>query len=85
MNGLKTLVVTDYNTSGYTSGCYTSEIGCSLVLALEQNTILETVNFDASMHHDFEVMSQGKRLLDLNRGGRRLLSATGESVPPLNY
>jgi hypothetical protein len=50
------------------------------VLALEQNT---TFNFGA-MHRDFEVMPQVKRLLALNRGGRRLLSATGESVPPLN-
>jgi hypothetical protein len=30
-------------------------------------------------------MPQVKHLLALNRGGRRLLSATGESVPPLNY
>jgi hypothetical protein len=37
------------------------------------------------MHNDFEVMPQVRRLLALNRGGRRLLSATGESVPPLNY
>jgi Ran GTPase-activating protein (RanGAP) involved in mRNA processing and transport len=78
MNGLKTLVG-----DPYTSG-YTSEIGNSFVLALEQNTTLETFDFDA-IHFDFEVMPQVQRLLDLNRGGRRLLSATGESVPPLNY
>ena len=32
-----------------------------------------------------KVMQQVERLLALNRGGRRLLSATGESIPPLNY
>jgi hypothetical protein len=37
------------------------------------------------MHLDFEVMPQVERLLALNRGGRRLLSATGESASPLNY
>jgi hypothetical protein len=79
MNGLKTLEVDNCDTS-----CYTSEIGNSFVLALEQNTTLETFDFDA-MHRDFEVMPQVKRLLALNRGGRRLLSATGESAPPLNY
>jgi hypothetical protein len=78
MNGLKTLVF-----NGYISG-YTSDIGNSFVLALEQNTTLETFDFDA-MHNDFEVRPQVKRLLALNPGGRRLLSATGESVPPLNY
>jgi hypothetical protein len=76
MNGLKSLEV---------SSCgYTSEIGNSFVLALEQNTTLETFDFVA-MHNDFEVMPQVTRLLALNRGGRRLLSATGESMPPLNY
>jgi hypothetical protein len=45
---------------------------------------LETFDFDAK-HRGFEVMPQVKRLLALNHGGRRLLSATGESVPPLNY
>jgi hypothetical protein len=54
------------------------------VLALEQNTTLETFKFD-TMHLDFEVMPQVQRLLALNRGGRRLLSASGESAPPLNY
>jgi Ran GTPase-activating protein (RanGAP) involved in mRNA processing and transport len=78
MKGLKSLVV-----NGYISG-YTSEIGNSFVLALEQNTTLETFDFDA-MYRDFKVMPQVKRLLAFNRGGRRLLSATGESVPPLNY
>jgi hypothetical protein len=75
MNGLKTLIVPNG---------YTSEIGNAVVLALEQNTTLETFKFD-TMHRDFEVMPQVNRLLALNRGGRRLLSATGESVPPLNY
>jgi hypothetical protein len=79
MNGLKTLIVDRYRTRGYTS-----EIGNSFVLALEQNTTLETFDFGA-MQYDFEVMSQMERLLALNRGGRRLLSGTGESVPPLNY
>jgi Ran GTPase-activating protein (RanGAP) involved in mRNA processing and transport len=79
MNGLKTLELNDCNTGGYTS-----EIGNSFVLALEQNTTLETFDFD-DMHLDFEVMPQVERLLVLNRGGRRLLSAMGESVPPLNY
>jgi Ran GTPase-activating protein (RanGAP) involved in mRNA processing and transport len=79
MNGLKTLKVGNPDVRGYTS-----EIGNSFVLALEQNTTLETFAFDA-MYHDFEVMPQLNRLLALNRGGRRLLSATGESVPPLNY
>jgi hypothetical protein len=78
MNGLKTLAV-----NGYTSG-YTSEIGNSFMLALEQNTTLETFDVGA-MHCDREVLPQVKRLLALNCGGRRLLSATGESVPPLNY
>jgi Leucine-rich repeat (LRR) protein len=76
MNGIKTLVVT--------SRGYTSEIGNSFVMALEQNTTLETFDFDA-MRSDVKVMPQVKRLLDLNHGGRRLLSVIGESVPPLNY
>jgi hypothetical protein len=76
MKGLKTLKV---SASGYTS-----EIGNSFVLALEHNTTLETFDF-FSMHRDFEIMPQVEHLLALNRGGRRLLSATGESVPPLNY
>jgi hypothetical protein len=79
MNGLKILDVDNHKTRGYTS-----EIGNSFVLALEQNMTLETFDFCA-MDHDFEVMPQVRRLLDLNRGGRRLLSMTGESVPPLNY
>jgi hypothetical protein len=45
---------------------------------------LETLHFD-TMHNDFEVTPQVMHLLALNHGGRRLLSATGESVPPLNY
>jgi hypothetical protein len=77
INGLKSLAVVTW--SGYTS-----EIGNSFVLALEQNTTLETFDFDA-MDRDFKVMPQVERLLALKRGGRRLLSATGESVPPLNY
>jgi Ran GTPase-activating protein (RanGAP) involved in mRNA processing and transport len=79
MNGIKTLRVENDNTRGYTS-----EIGNSFVLALEQNTTLETFQFGA-MYSDFEVTPQVERLLALNRGGRRLLSATGESAPPLNY
>jgi hypothetical protein len=63
---------------------YTCEIGNSFVLALEQNTTLEIFNFVA-MRCDFKVIPQVERLLTLNRGGRRLLSATDESVPPLNY
>jgi hypothetical protein len=63
---------------------YTSEIGSSFVLALEQNTTLVTIDI-GPMHRDVFVMPQVQRLLDLNRGGRRLLSATGESLPPLNY
>jgi Ran GTPase-activating protein (RanGAP) involved in mRNA processing and transport len=78
MKGLKSLEL------HVASSGYTSEIGNSFVLALEQNTTLETFDFKA-MHDDYEVMSQVERLLALNRGGRRLLSATGESVPPLNY
>jgi hypothetical protein len=79
MNGLKTLVV-----NGYNSGGYTSEIGNSFVLALDQNTTLETFYF-ITMRIDVQVMPQVNRLLALNRGGRRLLSMTGESAPPLNY
>jgi hypothetical protein len=79
MNGLKNLEVDSGDTS-----CYTSEIGNSFVLALEQNTTLESFYFDA-MHRDFEVMPQVNHLLALNCGGRRLLSATGESTPPPNY
>jgi hypothetical protein len=79
MNGLQTLTIWDSNTRGYTS-----EIGNSFVLALEQNTTLERFDFGA-MRSDLEVMPQVEHLLVLNRGGRRLLSATGESVPPLNY
>jgi hypothetical protein len=79
MNGLKTLIVGNFYTSGYTS-----EIGNSFVLALEQNMILETFNFD-TMRSDFKVIPQVERLLALNCGGRRLLSAMGESAPPLNY
>jgi hypothetical protein len=78
MKRLKTLVV-----NGYISHIsrYTSEIG-SFVLALEQNTTLETFK---TFDNGFEGWQQVRRLLALNRGGRRLLSATGESVPPLNY
>jgi hypothetical protein len=60
MNGLKTLKVV-------TARGYTSEIGNSIVLALEQNTTLESFDFDA-MHRDFEVIPKVKRLLALNRG-----------------
>jgi hypothetical protein len=77
MKGLKTLKVT-------IARGYTSEIGNSVLLALEQNTTLETFEF-SPMRRGFEVMPQVERLLALNRGGRRLLYATGESVPPLNY
>jgi hypothetical protein len=80
MNGLKTLDL-GY---GHTWRGYTSEIGNSFVLSLEQNTTLEAFTFD-DMNDDVKVMPQVKRLLALNHGGRRLLSATGESVPPLNY
>jgi hypothetical protein len=76
MNGLKTLKVDNCHMRGYTS-----EIGNSFVLALEQNTTLETFDY-RDMHR---LMPQVKGLLALNRGGRRLLSAMGESVPPLNY
>ena len=79
MKGLKSLGVDNHETS-----CYTTEIGNSFVLALEQNMTLETFDFDA-MRSDFKVMPQVNRLLALNRGGRSLLSATGESAPPLNY
>jgi hypothetical protein len=78
MNGLKSLGVNSDNSR------YTSEIGNSVMLALEQNTTLETFRFDG-LHRDFEDMPQMKRLLALNRGGRRLLSATGEIVPLLNH
>jgi hypothetical protein len=81
MNGLKTLIIDNANDP---RRGYTSEIGNSFVLALEQNTTLETFDFDA-IHDDVEVMPQVQRLLALNSGGRRLLSATGESVPPLSY
>jgi hypothetical protein len=81
MNGLKTLIIDIRN--ALRRG-YTFEIENSIVLALEQNTTLET--FDVyEIHRYFDVMPQVERLLALNRGGRRLLSATGESVPPLNY
>ena len=76
MNGLKSLKIR--------STCYTSEIGNSFVLALEQNTPLETFDF-FDLQYDVEVMPQVTRLLALNRGGRRLLSAMGESFLPLNY
>jgi Ran GTPase-activating protein (RanGAP) involved in mRNA processing and transport len=79
MNGLKTLIVSSYDGRGYTS-----EIGNSIVLALEQNTTLETFEIYSSSHK-LVFMPQVERLLALNRGGRRLLSAMGESVPPLNY
>jgi hypothetical protein len=79
MNSIKTLHVISHHVRGYTS-----DIGNSFVLALEQNTTLETFDFNA-IHNDFEVMPQVKCLLALNRGGRRLLSATGESIPPLTY
>jgi hypothetical protein len=79
MNGLKSLVI-----DHLCGDSYTSEIGNSFVLALEQNTTLESFDF-GPMYRDFEVMAHVNRLLALNRGGRRLLSATGESVPPLNY
>jgi Ran GTPase-activating protein (RanGAP) involved in mRNA processing and transport len=77
MNGLKTLEVV--------SRCYSSKIGNSFVLALEQNTTLEKFNYHTMLSDSEQVMPQVERLLALNRGGRRLLSATGESVPPLNY
>jgi hypothetical protein len=76
MNGLKSLEVS--------SSGYTSEIRNSFVLALEENTTLERLDSTA-IYHDFKVIPQVKHLLALNRGGRRLLSATGESVPPFNY
>jgi Leucine-rich repeat (LRR) protein len=79
MNGLKTLKVGNHDVSGYTS-----EIGYSFMLALEQNTTLESFDFD-KMCRDVKVMPHVNRLLALNRGGRRLLSMTGNSVPPLNY
>ena len=79
MKGLKSLGVDNHETS-----CYTSKIGRYFVLALEQNMTLETIDFDA-MRSDFRVRPKVNRLLALNRGGRQLLSATGESVPPLNY
>jgi hypothetical protein len=79
MNGLKSLYI--HRLYG---DAYTSEIGNSFVLALEQNTTLETFHF-VNMRSDVKVMPQVERLLALNRGGRRLLSATGESIPPLNY
>ena len=77
MNGLTSLEV-------HASSGYTSEIGNSFVLALEQNTTLETFDCEA-MHDDVEVMPQVEHLLALNRGGRRLLSATGNSVPQIHY
>jgi hypothetical protein len=82
MNCLKTLEV------GEQIQCpsgYTSEIGMSFVLALEQNTTLETFVVFDKMRSDVKVMAHVNRLLALNRGGRRLLSSTGDSVPPLNY
>jgi hypothetical protein len=93
MNGLKSLKLL-VTSSGYytseslkllvTSSGYTSEIGNSFVLALEQNTTLETFIVPV-WFADCTVRLQVERLLALNRGGRRLLSATGDSVPPLNY
>jgi hypothetical protein len=79
MNGLKSLDIDHYYVKGYTS-----EIGNSFLLALEQNTTLERFQID-NLYHTFFSMPEVERLLALNRGGRRLLSATGESVPPLNY
>jgi hypothetical protein len=77
VNSLKTLKVTAKG--------FTSEIGNSFVLALEQNTTLETFDF-AAIYRDFKVVSQVRRLLlALNHGGCRLISVTGESVLPLNY
>jgi hypothetical protein len=78
MNGLKSLEV--HESSGYTSELENSFV----VLALEQNTTLETF-YCNGLDSDVEAMPLVKRLLALNHGGRRLLSATGESVPPLNY
>jgi hypothetical protein len=79
MTGLKTLIVDSHNFRGYNY-----VVGKSFAVALEQNTTLETFDFD-TMRRDLKVMPQVERLLALNRGGRRLLFATGESVPPLNY
>jgi Ran GTPase-activating protein (RanGAP) involved in mRNA processing and transport len=79
MNSLKTLEVGFYSMRGFAS-----EIQNSIVLALEQNMTMETIDFDASPN-GLEVMPQVNRLLALNRGGRRLLSAMGASAPPLNY
>jgi hypothetical protein len=63
---------------------FTPEIVNLFVQALELNTTLEKFDFHY-LGIDCEVTSQAKRLLALNRGGRPILSMTGESVPPLNY
>jgi hypothetical protein len=59
MNGLNTLEV---RSSGYTS-----EIGNSFLMALEQNMTLETFHLDG-LHCDVKVLPQVERLLALNRG-----------------
>jgi hypothetical protein len=79
MNGLKTLKAGFVKWDGYTS-----EIENSFVLALEQNMTIETFNY-AAMPNDSFFKPEVERLLALNRGGRRLLSATEKNAPPLNY
>jgi hypothetical protein len=67
------------------SSNYIGDAGAlELADALRQNNTLELLDLMNGIHRK-GAMPQVEHLLALNRGGRRLLSATGESVPPLNY
>ena len=63
---------------------FTSDIGNTFVRALHTNTTLEEMKF-ITTRTSIPVMPLINHLLALNHGGRRLLLATGDSVPPLNY
>jgi hypothetical protein len=87
MGGLKKLYFfweDDHKVTGFTS-----EIGNAVVQAFEKNTILEYVDFSGfrcdGAKYVNAILPEVDHLSALNRGGRRLLTATGESVPPLNY
>jgi hypothetical protein len=69
--------------SGVTES-FTSNIGNTFVRALQTNMTLEEMKF-ITTRTSIPVMPLINRLLALNHGGRRLLFATGDSVPPLNY
>jgi hypothetical protein len=80
MDGLKTL-----GFRGDITG-FTSEGGNALVQALERDIKLDFFeSYSITQKAAAEIMSKVNRLLALKRGGRRLLTATGASVPPRNY